>query len=313
MSTPRKGDLLGDSINTPTTPTHLKRAAVSPVDESCRMSLSKESIAAFRALLQEENEKQNTKLIKDFNTSLESLELRVNTRLDKQDTVNTQVTSELNTLRAEVRDLKGQVEDLSNRSRKQVEDLSNRSRRQNLIFTGFPIQEGGREDSIRMVSDFCREKLGIENIVPNRAHRLQSGPPGKLDMMANFTFDSDVRLILKNSIKLKGQPYYVNKNYVGHLKKVDMALRRFRKELFLKGVKSNLGTGCLYVVGCRMDVNLEMGLMMGKMEGCAALSERLSFDVNPLWAAAWKKFPRNGSYRGDFRDGGGGLQDDNMI
>ena len=85
-------------------------------------------------------------------------------------------------------------------------DLKSRSMRGNLLF--FNIPESQDEDCAAFVTNFCKEKLHIENaetIRLDRAHRIGKRQPNKTrPIVVKFNFHQDKENVRKQAKQLKG-------------------------------------------------------------------------------------------------------------
>ncbi len=166
-----------------------------------------------------------------------------------------------------------------------INKLENQARRQNLIFAGFESKDKHQEDCVALITHFCKRKFGIDVMV-NRAYRLRTGPASKLDIIAHFSFDRDIRAIYKHIGKLKGSGVFIKKDLVGHIKVANETLDRLRRSLIAKRIKVTMGLDFLIYDGYRFIMDNQGRLLCSGQDGCALLSGKLGFDVLPLWEEA---------------------------
>ncbi len=157
---------------------------------------------------------------------------------------------------------------------------------QNLIFSGLNHDQNEPACLVDAITNFCLHKLGVA-VTPNRAHRIGSGQKGIPDVIANFAFESEVKEILQNAHKLKGTPFFISRDYVGPMKKVNNALGKFRIALRKKQVQVKIGMNTLFFKGYKYSVTTEGEFMLHGQCGCVHLSGLVGFNVGSLWDEAW--------------------------
>jgi len=156
-----------------------------------------------------------------------------------------------------------------------LDDLEGRSRRNNVIFDGLKYSNG--DDYRKVVKEFCVNALKCpENMWVNRAHPI--GQDGQL--IAHFPVDEDVQWIMRNTKKLKGTGYYINRDFTREVRKKRGRLHKVRKELERLGGKRKMPLvhDHLIVENCKFFWS-EGKLMAGKEDGCVKLKEMLDLDI----------------------------------
>src|SRR5271154_5916526 len=276
-----------------TTPKRVKRSAASPTEtiaddasvtsdndtEEEEQVYDKDApltIGVLQSLLERSERRIVKNLELGFGKKLKALEGRMVAKNLDQDNYISQ-------LGGNVKELRDKDWELNRR----MDDLENRSRRNNIKISGLEELkgEGGREDGVSRVVDFCVKELELEDIWVNRAHRLPADwKTGKKDFIAHIPRDSDYQAIFRNAAKLKGKQIFISRDLVGYHLSNHRYLTKFRKSMFDRNIKIKLGADCFYYGERRYYIDWNNNLVMrgegGEVDASEFLSNVVRFPVN---------------------------------
>ncbi|XP_069114412.1 uncharacterized protein [Argopecten irradians] len=160
------------------------------------------------------------------------------------------LSMEINSIKAHLDTTLLQCKNLS----KSVVDLQSRSMRDNLLFFG--IQEVNesdttvREDCIQLVRDLCRDKLNIDNVAIDRAHRFGEKRGEKpRPIVAKFSSYHQREDVRKNSRKLIGSDIYISEQYPKEIQAVRQELWPICKKARDEGKRAVIVKDKLYIDG----------------------------------------------------------------
>jgi len=264
-------------------------------EDDLDVKLNNKALKSMKTLLDRMFKKQDKSMDKRckliIDKKVNELECKVGITTRAQGAINDKVLSRLATLEGSCAGLVKENKQLRTR----VNDLENRSKRQNIIFSG--LWRGPGETTAQcegILAEFCFQQLGIQNIQTNRCHRLPTGSQQFPDMIANFTYQSEVDLIFQRLPRLKGTKFFVRRDLCADSRKIMEALRNLRGELFKKKIKTTLGFDCLFQEQDRYTVNDCMELKCGSEDGCELLKSKFGLDAKAMWEGACVPYqPKN--------------------
>lgn len=115
-----------------------------------------------------------------------------------------------------------------------LDDLENRGRRSNLVFFGVPdvtVKETW-ETSEKLVSNVCRDVLGLKDISIERAHRIGAYKNGKTrPIVACFSSWKMRESVMHNATKFKGTDYSVSEDFSQAVQEKRRKLWNYAKEM----------------------------------------------------------------------------------
>lgn len=182
------------------------------------------------------------------------------------------VTEENNILREEVANLKASEKVILGK----LLDLEGRSRRNNLIFRGLKWA-GKYPNYVEVVRGFCNEVLGASDMVfVNRAHLL--GKDGSA-IIAHIPNDTDIEYVMRQTKRLKGTGYAVQRDYPKEVRAKRASLMAVRAEVerVAGRRKMPLVFDHLTVNGCRFTWE-DGQLRAGQRDGGDALQSMFKHD-----------------------------------
>ena len=151
----------------------------------------------------------NNKIISD---RLEKLEEKVNDIQESLEYTESELKTNINKLEEQQKLINEQMKD-------KLREIEDRSRRNNLRIDGIKESENENwEDTDRKVTDFFKTKLGLDNIIIERAHRganwkrqkEMNQPRTIILKLLNF---KDKERILKNAKYLKNTGIFINEDF----------------------------------------------------------------------------------------------------
>lgn len=185
------------------------------------------------------------------------------------------IKTELFEIKKENLSLKGEVESLREEIKKRdikLEALENFTRRNNLLFKGVKGDRGAEKETI---IKFCREVLGTEvSDSVQEAYRVETSFPMIKVVCAG---QKQVLDILRNSRRLKGTGFFIDRDYCWETRVKRGKLFRCRKEFLQKnpGLKIRIVADTLIMEGRRFKWDEKEGLK-GASEEDQEWMEKLS-------------------------------------
>lgn len=226
----------------------------------------------------EEMEREMKPLFEKLEKSLlEKIDAKLDNVASKMDIEKLMVA--LEAMRTENEQLKSkvvQLESTCQELKKRVIDYEDRSRRNNIIFRGLQYSVKN-VDYREVVKTFCKNYLGTkEELSVNRAHglgkQMDNGP-----IIAHIPDDEAIQFVLKNSHKLRGTNYIIQRDFSRETRENRSILFNIRKEI--RRVKPEVR---VFVTHDRLIVqdtaftwNAECGLCIGEQEGAGKLRQIL--------------------------------------
>lgn len=190
----------------------------------------------------------------DFSSMLTALMNSFNERYDKLLSTVSDIKSSLQYSQKDIESLKKSVEaqDVAQKSfadevmiikedlkeiHNNIDYLENQSRRNNLVFGG--IEERGKEswaESEEKVLNILKDKMDIQNVIIERAHRVGKPKPQKSrPIVAKFLNYKDREAVLYNARNLRGTSLYVREDLSDRVLEKRRAQIHLLKEARVKG------------------------------------------------------------------------------
>ncbi|XP_075555559.1 uncharacterized protein LOC142588016 [Dermacentor variabilis] len=124
-----------------------------------------------------------------------------------------------------------------------IDDLENRSRRSNVLFYGLTDSARSEtwEESERLVSNFCTQKLGLTVTSISRAHRVgRFSSEKKRPIIAKFFNEKEVELVLSRGHKLKNTNFSISRDYSEAVREKRRKLLQFSRTMKKDGDRVRL-------------------------------------------------------------------------
>uniref|UniRef100_T1HQG8 Uncharacterized protein n=1 Tax=Rhodnius prolixus TaxID=13249 RepID=T1HQG8_RHOPR len=196
-----------------------------------------------------------SKLLAEFSAMIDAKGLARKEDLDELKIQFSALQDENRFLRASVENLQKRNDTLEYR----LEVMENEGRKNNLLFKG--LNNRDVEDS-EFISTFCKDVLKVPVSLHDIAnvYKINIGNSGKHLLKVTFTRANTVREVLKNTKKLKGSGFFIDRDYSFAVRARRKHLLQFRKELLQKDKTKRivLRRDILYVEGkkyiwCELD------------------------------------------------------------
>lgn len=183
---------------------------------------------------------------------------------------------------------------INNRSRILI--MEKQLRQNNLIFRGIKWVQHEKCETI--IHNFCSDTLGIQTSEIVRAHRIGKNYENNLPILVEFSKRSDVANILKNTAKLKGTKFGIDKDYCEHVRQCRKILFTIKKHIksIRKDVDIYIRDEIIFINKMKLMWHNDTGLSTTEgASGAVALKEVLNLDINNLI----EKLRENGKYNND--------------
>lgn len=168
-------------------------------------------------------------LLAQFSELIDSKELARKEDISELKLQIEDLQTENKSLKVAMEDLRTKNEVLENR----IEYLENYTKRNNLLFFGLDSLNGSNQD---IIIKFCGEVLGVEISLSDIVSIVSIGLPIKSKKIMKVTFVNNYLTgrILRNTKKLKGTGFYINKDFSYAVRQRRRMLFQFRKEIYQK-------------------------------------------------------------------------------